>query len=249
MTQTKRFLQALISLGLLSGLIIGLIWLFGTFNRPQTASQLPQTAVPTAAVTMVSTPDPAEVQPTLISPIATPSPISYSAGILFENMGELYWQPVDAKAQPLASASHIPIEKSSNEKISIYSLSPDGKKVLLGKTNPSTESEVLLVLNPPDGELRSLFGGISLGLGTKVFGWYPDSKQIVYWEGGPIKLLDVASDKQTTVFDPQQAATLFIPTTGRWRGIFARRPIADNFLHAHGSGMGSVDCQNGWFFR
>jgi Tol biopolymer transport system component/imidazolonepropionase-like amidohydrolase len=83
--------------------------------------------------------------------------------------------------------------------------SPDGK--YLAFVRRIQEQTALFVKNLEDGTERPIFVGLERdmqeGFGTEgyfsYFDWTPDSKQIVFWTGGKIHRLEVASQALTTL--------------------------------------------------
>jgi WD40 repeat protein len=200
MTRARNLFQALIWAGMLIGLTIVLIGLFGSANQPQTASRPQQTIIPTAEATVVSTPEPPEVLPTVVSPIATTVLEPRTAGILFESAGEMYWQPVDEQGKALTPVARVPIDLAEGNKIGKLFPAPDGSLVVyeLYSMPPAGCCELestLYVFSPPDGQPRQIDAPPSI---AKLFGWHPNSQQLVYGEG-TIELFNVNSGERTTL--------------------------------------------------
>lgn len=214
MTRLKSFVQALIGVGLLLGLTILLIGLFASANKPQPGSRVQQTGVPTAAATAIFTPEPPQVQPTL-PPVATRALGPRPAGILYESAGELsgelYWQAVDEQGKAIASAARVPIDLTPGSKIGKLFPAPDGSQVVyeVESLPPEGCCELdvsLYIFSPPNGQPRQILSAEFYP--GKIFGWHPNSRQLVYWTENGIGLFDVQSSEKTLVARPEEWANL-----------------------------------------
>jgi len=197
MIRARNFIQTLIWVGLLLGLTIGVIGLFSSVNRPQTASQPQQTDVPTAEAAATLTPEPPQAQPSLISPSVTPALGPRPAGILFESAGGLSWQPVDEQGKALAPMAHVPIDLSAGSKIGQLFPAPDGSQVVYKVDSLPPEGcceldESLYIFSPPSGQPRQIVApGSGLSM-ADLFGWHPNGTHLLYGtEEGVIWLFNV----------------------------------------------------------
>jgi len=218
MSRSRNAIQAFIWTGLLLGLAVVLIGLFSSAGESQTTGQLQQTREPVPPTDTAAT---KTLEPTLVSatttstagpetqPAATPR--VRPAGILFESTGELYWQSVDQEGRPLSAVTRAPVNLAPGSKIGKLLPAPDGSQIAYEVYSLPPEGccelqAALYVFSPPDGQPRQIEAFAPV---AKIFGWHPNSQQLIYGgEDGTIGLFDVSTGQRTTIGQAQKWADL-----------------------------------------
>ena len=151
----------------------------------------------------------AQVTVTTESLTSTPEPELGS--IVFESRGVLYEQPVDRRGNPLSSLVRLGVQKSETEKVKGLDASTDGNFLLLYIGTDSSEKERLAVYSQSDGVTSPILNEEDLGLGSKLFGWHPNNREIIYSDGEDIWLVDTFTDSKKLLARPQEWGGLDYP--------------------------------------
>ena len=170
---------------------------FYFFTR-ETSVQTPMQSAPVAQSTV-----------TAESMTSTPEPELGS--IVFESGGVLYEQPVDRRGNPSNGLVQLGVQKSDIEKVKGLDVSSDGNSILLYIGTDSSEKERLAVYSQSDGVTRPILNEEDLGLGSKLFGWHPNNREIIYWDGEDIWLVDTFTDSKRRLARPQEWGGLDYP--------------------------------------
>lgn len=169
-----------------------------------TQTEIPAIEIPRDTPTITAEPSPTHA-------LATDTPVPEIGIILFEGEGNLFIQSVDSAGNSVGGVEAVNIAKSPEENITDMMLSPDADRALLFIQTPNVEGEQLFILSPETRNAKPLFGGERLQLGTKILGWHSNSREIVYWDGESIWLLNTESDERRILTNPQTWENLSYP--------------------------------------
>lgn len=175
-----------------------------TVSVEPTQTEIPVTKIP--RVTPTTTVGPS---PTLV--LVTNTPLAKNGTIVFESAGNLFLQSIDSQGNAIDGIKMLETGKSADETITAMIPSPDGRYVLLFIQTADKEGERLVVASPSSNATQPLLNDEQLGQDTKVFGWNSNSREIVYWDGENIWLLDKDSGDKHFLTNPQTWANLPYP--------------------------------------
>jgi len=192
------------------------------------------TLQPTGIIPTVN--EPPESMPEIISPVATPQAASTAPtvsatpilsaipessftpvpALLFVADQVMYWLPAgESLTQTAAQLVPLQLGEAGEYVVGIFP-SPDRQRVILFTHFPPPKDEAWKAYVwdlRPDQAPREVMGYAEFGWGSKFFGWYPDNRQIVYWEDGAgVFLQDVDTGKRTLVTSVRDWAT-YLPSS------------------------------------